>query len=171
MTLIVEDGTGLPNAESYETVAGFRAYAGNVGFDLSAYGDDAKIEHALRRATTWLDARYGSRFLGTWTTSSQALQWPRTGVTYRETTIPSHSVPERLKRATCEVAWRELQVPSSLSPDAAPDRIKRDRVGDVETEFAMGPAGAGIALPVVDDLLDGLTKGRAGAYVGRAVRS
>ncbi|MBB4063679.1 DnaT-like ssDNA-binding protein [Gellertiella hungarica] len=171
MTLIVEDGTGLPNAESYETASGFRAYGLKVGLDLVAIDDDKKLEQALRRATIWLDGRYGARFLGCCTSSTQALQWPRAGVRYRQTVIGSHEIPDRLRAALCEAAWRELSSPGALSPDAPATKIKRDKVGDVETEFVRGAAGAHDEFPAIDLLLVGLITGGAAAYSGRAVRA
>ncbi|UNK39375.1 hypothetical protein MNR02_06620 [Shinella sp. H4-D48] len=172
MALIVEDGTGLANAESYASVAEFKAYAGKVGYDYTtpAYSD-TQVEQALRRATTWIDARYGPLFQGRWATTTQRLEWPRSGVVYRCNGIASDEIPEKLKDALCEAAWRELIDPSSLSPDAAVDQIKRDKVGDAETEFRASSSGSHPVVFIVHDLLSGLTKGRASAYVGRAVRA
>jgi len=171
MALTVETGSGLANAESYASVAEFKAYAALVGFDYTtpAY-TDTQIEQALRKATTWIDAKYRDQYQGTWTVSTQALEWPRTGVLYRREAVNAYSVPAKLKNALCEAAWRELTVSGGLSPDAFGDAIKRDRVGDTETEFRGGAVNARPWLPVIDDLLSGLLKGTATAYVGRAIR-
>jgi len=170
MVLIAETGEGLAAAESYATVAEFKAYAGKVGYDLTGK-TDTQIEQALRRATTWIDARYGPLFQGQWATATQRLEWPRSGVVYRCNEIAPDEIPERLKDALCEAAWRELTDPSSLSPDAGGGQIKRDRVGDTETEFRASSSGSQPIVFIVHDLLSGLTKGRASAYVGRAVRA
>lgn len=171
MALTVETGAGLANAESYASVAEFKAYADLVGLDYTtpAYSD-TQIEQSLRRATTWLDAKYRDHFQGCWTVSTQALEWPRSGVLYRRSAIDAYSVPTKLKNATCEAAWREMTMVGSLSPDQSGDQIKRDRVGDTETEFRAGAVNARPWLPVIDDLLSGLLKGTAAAYVGRAIR-
>jgi hypothetical protein len=172
MALTVETGEGLADAESYVSVAEFKAYAGKVGYNYTtpAYSD-TQIEQALRRATVWIDARYRDQFQGSWTTSTQALEWPRSGVLYRRTAIDAYSIPDQLKNALCEAAWRELTSPGSMSPDQFGDQIKRDKVGDVETEFRAGAVGARPWVPIIDDLLSGLLKGRASAYVGKAVRA
>ena len=169
MVLTVETGAGLADAESYATVAEFKAYAGKIGYDYSDY-TDTQIEQALRRATTWLDARYASTFQGIWTTSTQALQWPRSGVLYRLTSIDSDEIPSKLKDALCEAVWRELAYPGRLTPDAMGGEIKRDSVGDVSTEFRLLAVGQSPSLKIVDDLLADLLTGRASAFVGRAVR-
>lgn len=171
MALTVETGLGLADAESYVSVAEFKAYAALVGYDYTtpAY-TDTQIEQALRRATIWLDARYRSAFQGEWTVSTQALEWPRAGVVYRREGVDAYSIPDKLKNALCEAAWRELADHGTLSTDQSGDQIKRDRVGDTETEFRAGAVNARPWLPVIDDLLAGLLKGSAMAYVGRAVR-
>ncbi len=84
--------------------------------------------------------------------------------------VDPFSIPDKLKNALCEAAWRELTASGSLSPDETGDMIKRDRVGDAETEFRAGAVGARPSVPVIDDLLAGLLKGTAMAYVGRAIR-
>jgi len=171
MALTVETGAGLADAESYASVAEFKAYAAKVGHDYTtpAY-PDTQIEQALRRATVWIDAKYRDQFQGTWTVSTQALEWPRSGVLYRNSGVEAYSVPVLLKNALCEAAWREMTVSGGLTPDQFGDQIKRDKVGDVETEFRAGAVNARPWVPVIDDILSGLLKGRATAYVGKAIR-
>lgn len=169
MALIVETGAGLADAESYASVTTFKAYCDKSGRAHAGY-EDAAIEQALRRATQWLDARYSARFTGQWSKTAQRLEWPRAFVPWRDTFIASDVIPEQIVAATCEAAYREVVEPHSLSPDEPAARVKRDKVGDVETEFALSSPGASIVLRVIDDLLYGLTKGRAAAYFGKAVR-
>jgi len=170
MALIVEDGTGKSDAESYASVADFKTYCYKVGHGYVG-NTDTEIEQALRRATRWLDARYGARFLGLWTFTAQRLEWPRAYVLYRDTSISSDVVPAQVVAATCEATVRELASPHSLSEDESATRVKRDRVGDVETEFIQSAMGVTLVVRIIDDLLFGLTKGRSMAYVGRAIRA
>jgi len=170
MGLIVEDGSGKPDAESYASVAELIAYANRVGFDVSGF-DEVRSEQALRRGTRWIDQSYGASFLGCWATTTQALEWPRSGVTYRKVVLPLNAIPDALKEATIEAAFRELTRRGSLLPDDTGARLKRDKVGDVDTEFALSRVRASLSIPIVDGLLRGLTVGNAGGYVGRAVRA
>lgn len=169
MALTVETGAGLADAESYVSVAEFKAYADKFGHSYTACSD-LLIEQALRRATVWLDARYAGSFKGTWSFQAQALEWPRSGVWYRLESIDSDEIPEKLKSALCEATLRELATPGGLSEDVPTEQIKRDRVGDTETEFRATTPGSRPLLPIIDDLLADLTKGRAKSYVGRAQR-
>ena len=52
MSLIVETGAGISNAESFASVADFRAYFASVGVDVSALLD-ARIEQLLRLGTNY----------------------------------------------------------------------------------------------------------------------
>src|SRR5687768_9190680 len=118
MALIVEDGTGLSTAESYISVANADSYH-SVRGNTTWTGVDSLKEAALRRATTYIDGRYGARFTGTRRLArDQALMWPRSDATDVEGwTIENDEVPVEIERATAEAALRELVDPGSLSPD------------------------------------------------------
>ncbi len=64
MTFTVEDGTGVAGANSLGTVAGFKAYQGDRGVDISNFGTP-DIEQALVKATDFIEQRWGIRFKGT----------------------------------------------------------------------------------------------------------
>jgi hypothetical protein len=117
MALIVESGIGLPDAESYVSVAEADAY-------FAAYPNDAwdgdinEKEIAIRRATSDLDLVFGSELAGRPAYLAgqpaylaQALAFPRND----EIVIST-----RVKRATCELAALVMSGYSatSLSDDA-----------------------------------------------------
>jgi hypothetical protein len=155
----------LAEANEYHTERGNATWAGN----------DMVKTSALVRATTWLDARFGPRFPGVRTDGrEQPLQWPRVDAMDREGYgIPADEVPTEIKRATFEAALRELVSPGSLAPDyIAANRVKREKVGPLETEYA-GAIGAQDVQPVVsiiEDLLYSLLGRRTSSLVGRTVR-
>ncbi len=68
MSLVVEDGTGLSNADSYVALADVTAYLTKYASaaTLAAWSAGASIdtERACRNATHYLDAQYGSRLPG-----------------------------------------------------------------------------------------------------------
>lgn len=176
MPLIVEDGSGLANAESYVSVSDCAAYAAARGLTFPA-SPEATAEQALRRATTWLDGRYRSRFPGSRTNGrGQALEWPRSGAYDAESNeIASSEVPVEIVNATIEAAVREMAAPGSLSPDVIPGKVKkRVRVeGAVEVEYAVGSGSAYEQRPVVaviDGILASLLGVASSPYVARAVR-
>ena len=117
MTLVVEDGSGNPNAESYVTLAEVKDYASK--YSLAWFPDtDEAGEAACRVATQYVDATYRFMFQGTQAKpNQQALEWPRSGVYYSGNTVDSKSLPKLLKKAVCEAAVRQASKPGCLTPD------------------------------------------------------
>jgi SLT domain-containing protein len=133
-------------------------------------GDNAAKQAALIRASAYIDGKYQAQnSCGRWESlfsgaktggRAQSLQWPRTGATDNEGhAIPADEVPIEIEQATYQAALREIVLPGSLSPDyVASQTIKREKVGPLETEFAVSDSasGAGSVRPVitvVDELL------------------
>lgn len=172
MALVVEDGTGKADAESYVGVADCAAWATKNGAAFSA-APEASAEAALRRATRFIDATYGARFIGFRTNGrAQALQWPRRDA-YDEANdeyLPDDEVPQEIVTAACEAAVRELAEPGSLAPDLERGgAVKRLQAGSVQIEYA-GNASALTTFTVIDNALAGLLTLTGGGFVGRAVR-
>lgn len=132
LTLIAEDGSGKPDANSYAAVADGDAYHDGHLYAADWTGaSTATKEKALVMATRLIDAHYAFRGYRAHTT--QALQWPREqardddqlrSVTFltvsaREAFFPKDAVPAMLRDATIETA-RAL--------------IKSDRTEDPEGE-------------------------------------
>ena len=74
MALVVEDGTGLANADSYQSLVDARANANALGLNLPAGEVDAEV--ALRNGARYAD-RYERRFSGSRLVDTQALAYPR----------------------------------------------------------------------------------------------
>lgn len=118
MALIVEDGTGLPDAESYVSVANCSTYCVKHGltFDTAVTAD---AESALRRATEFLDYTYRQRFPGSRThRRNQALEWPRTAAYYYTQDIVSRGLyGGRGLYAGCdELLWQYDPIDSATVP-------------------------------------------------------
>lgn len=147
MAIIVEDGTGIFNANSYNSAAEFKSYWVAVGYDFSSY-TNSEIEIALIRATRYVESRFRNVFYGWRQTDTQALSWPRTGVLVNWLPLDG-TVPISLKNAINEYAKRALPATAELSPDPADTDstgqiIKRARkkIGPIETETEyMGGSG------------------------------
>lgn len=71
ITIVVEDGSGVTNANSYVSVADARIYASNRGVELPL--DDDELAAMLIRSTDYLEAQ-ACRFQGKPTSTTQALQ-------------------------------------------------------------------------------------------------
>lgn len=160
MAFVVEDGTGKNNANSYASVADADAYFADRAVGAWA-GDESVKQAALIKATDYLDARFGARFIGEKASAEQALEWPRAGAGFLDS-----EVPVKLERACFEYAVRALT--AELAPDLKVDAsglslfAKKKKVGPIETEYAAQQSGLGSTpmlirpYPAADMLLRGL---------------
>lgn len=135
MSLIVEDGTGLADAESYISVAEADTYHSIRGNTTWATLLVAEKEQALRRAMDYLSQAYGDRWLGERHTLTQAQDWPRSGMRFRGRSLVTGEIPESLKNAVAELAWRAAAKVELLADVTPEDRIKREKIGPLETEY------------------------------------
>lgn len=150
MTLVVEDGTGRADAESYVALAFADDYHARFANAAWAAADESTREAALRRATQYIDTRF--RFRGNPLTETQALAWPRDVAPW-----PVRAV----QAATCEAALRALAEPLYTDADAAP--VVQETVGPISVTYGASTNGGQPRLVVVDDMLRPLLGG-----VGRA---
>jgi hypothetical protein len=132
MALIVEDGTGLANAESYASVAEFKAYHANIGNDVTLIADTT-IEQLLRRATQYMVAVYRQRWQGRRTLSTQALDFPRYDVVVDGYSVLSNIVPLEVKNACCELA---LKANSATLLEDKTQTVIREKVDVIEVEYS-----------------------------------
>jgi hypothetical protein len=135
MALIVEDGSGLSNSESYISVADADARQASVGNDIWAPLSTAEKEEALRRATIYMTAAYRERWVGRRNNLEQALEWPRYGVSVEGWPVSPQSVPADVAKACSDLALKAAA--GDLAPDLEP-MVIREKVGPIETEFSRG---------------------------------
>lgn len=135
MALVVEDGTGLANADSLASLAFALAYLASIGDDRwTAPGvDDPKREVALRVATAEIRDRTAGRLQGVVVNLAQAQPFPRVGMVDAEgRLVASDSVPRLAAEACCDLAA------AALSEDLAPDVASGDG-GLVSKSVQLGP--------------------------------
>ena len=158
MAVVVENGTGLANADSYVSVAEADAYATAYGNTTWAGATAPEKEAALRRATRYVDGRYAGRWPGYKLNGrTQALAWPRKSVldSYGGT-VASNEVPREIVSATIEVALREQVDPGALAPDFIPgQRVVSESVGNISVTYADEGGGSTLrpTVIVVDEIL------------------
>jgi len=173
MTLIIEDGTGLINANSYATAAETIAYAEARG--ILPPDDEELVTAALISAMDYLEAQR-SKYQGRKTYPAiQALQWPRTGVTLDcSYLLPSDVIPVELKAAQMALSL-EVFAGNSLMPSSDGRVVKREKLDVIEREF-MTPKDLGMgglyspSFPIVDGLLAPLFAACGGGVGLRTMR-
>jgi len=136
MALIVEDGTGKVDADSYVSVADCATYATAHG--LTFAGETAAQEERLRRATQYLDSEY--TYKGDPLTDTQALAWPRT---------VGDSVPRDIVSACCELACKS----GDLWADVDSSAVIEDTIGPMTTKYAAPTNGGQVRFAAVDSLI------------------
>lgn len=126
----------------YGSDAGFTAWLAENGLELPEGG---LAEAVLRqRGSVYLDGTYGSRFPGVPTGGyAQERAWPRTGATVFNADLPSNVIPDAVISASYFAALQEATSPGSLSVTVTQDqRVKREKVGPIETEYQSGGGDA-----------------------------
>ena len=126
MAFVVEDGTGKSDANSYSTVADFRAYCADRAIDVTADTDEA-IQGNLVDGTDYVDLSY--TFIGEATTDTQNLQFPRTK------DEEDYGVPAKVIAATIEMALNARSGIDLFSDTDKNVTSKREKVGVIETEL------------------------------------
>ena len=125
--MLVEDGTGIADANSYVTVAFFDTYFTERGNTDIVALTDAQKEVLLIKATDYIETVYYGKWLGERTTTTQTLEFPRT--------IDSEDVgvPTRLKKAVCELALKANT--TTLLVDVE-QRVIKKKVAVMEKTYA-----------------------------------
>lgn len=156
MALLVEDGTGVPNANTYGTIAGARSYASDRGITLSA--DDDVVSSQLILAMDYLE---GQDYVGRPVSFTQALSWPRTQVQFDpDNPFPDDEIPPQLINAEYQLVIEQFNG-INLEPtvDNSEGFVIEDKVDVLLTKFSekVGTTSQPM-LTKVDSLLRALTQ-------------
>lgn len=166
MALIVETGAGLANSESYISVADADIYHAKRGCVPWATLTTTQKEEALIRATDYIEQAYSQNFYGLRVNSTQALSWPRYGVTLNGYSVSSDTIPQAIINATAELAYRAAQ--GNLAPDLT-QAIKREKVDVLEVEY-MDNSSQVVKYRAIDNLLSAMLKSGSNGYVKTVLR-
>lgn len=132
---IVEDGSGVTNANAYISLADAEEYHDDRGnTPWTGVVDDTLKEQAIVRASDYIDKRFGRRFRGWRSGSDQGLEWPRVDA-YDNDDYQLTDVPKQILWAVSEYAMRALSL-NPLAPDPALEFNTRDTTGSGTTESA-----------------------------------
>ena len=96
MALVVEDGSIVPGADSYVSLADARALAAGYGLTLPA--DDTEAEVALRNGAVYVGLQEPA-MCGRRVSASQALAYPRQGVSLYGFALASDVIPPQVIHA------------------------------------------------------------------------
>lgn len=166
MAIVVEDGSGKSNSEAYISVSDATARLTSLGNNAAwdALASDTLREQALRKGAEYIEARYGQRWKGTRSLSTQALSWPRIEVSANGWLLGSDVVPDPVANANADLALKSLS--ETLNEDLTRG-IVREKVGPLETEYdAYAPQAK--RYPAIDGMLSPYLTGGGAARLIRA---
>lgn len=136
--LIVEEGGGLADANSYVSATYADTYAKNRNYDTwlsqSEYVKKASIIKAMDYVDNLFNWKGKKKF------RNQALSFPRIGIIDNDDFDRSGEIPENLKKAICEAAFyvvNQYTLFGKTDPDG-PVKVNKERkkadVAEIETE-------------------------------------
>lgn len=131
MTLIVEDGSIVENANSYTTLVEIRAFALARGVTLSAV--DSEVEVQSTKAMDYLES-LRNEYRGSKVSSSQSLQWPRAYVYIDNELFPEDEIPTELKKAQMQLIV-DIHNEIELQVSSSDPIIKSEKIGPIFTEY------------------------------------
>lgn len=132
MSLVIEDGTEVANAQSYVTVAEVVAFAAARGIVLPSTADSA-MEILIHKAMDMLES-LEVQFQGSRVTSTQPLAWPRKEVTVNGFPVPETTIPALLKKGLCQLATDASVTP--LMPNGDGREVIEEKVDVLSTKYA-----------------------------------
>ena len=141
MALIIEDGSIVANANSYQTVEQFRSHLQLYGEDDTVY-TDAQIEVFLIKAMDKL-ATYRDRYKGDRVSSSQLLDWPRRGATdiyFPGEIFPKDQIPRELEKAQLQFAKESISNDLQRNKLASEQKAIKKKVGPIEIAYEASEA-------------------------------
>ena len=169
MALIIEDGSGVPGANSYVTVEEIKTYNNARGTSLPSTDED--IEKLAVQAFDYVES-FRSQYQGTKTNPQYPQCWPRTGVVidgYYE--VPSNAIPQELRDASCQATGDAAE--QDLMPTQGPAVVK-EKVDVLEVQYAEPTQTGGMnpepAFPKVDSKLEPLFNTGGSGYRVQVIR-
>jgi hypothetical protein len=130
ITLIVEDGSIVANANTYVSLADARTRAELLGVSISA--TDATADSQLAQAAYYVDNMYS--FKGDKVSASQTMQWPRYDVCIDGFSFSSSAIPQQLIDAQIFAA-AELESGNVFYPANDGKNIASESVGSIRRSY------------------------------------
>lgn len=169
MAFVVEDGSGIANANSYASTEYADEYFTDRKNDQWLSLTLEKKQAALIQATDYINIWYSDRFKGTEKTDTQAMPWPRVS-----TGLPTE-MPSQLLKATSEYAVRAAASPlnADVVTDSTGQVIQKlvERVGPIEEETTyhtpqeLSFVGKKRPIPAADRLMKFLLRSTGGGVI------
>ena len=162
ITLVVENGMGLPNANSYCNLDYAIEYCTMKGYTdwLKLTENQQKI--FIIRGTEFVDNYY--TWKGIRKRQSQSMSFPRDNI-YDDDRYPVEGIPEKLKKACIEAAFLNASSSANtlFSTKDENGKVKKQKVDTLEVEYfnaeQSGLSAVDVDYKTIYDILNKLLKG------------
>jgi len=128
--LIVEDGTGVEDANAYIDISYAETHL--MGERLTRFDEYPDKDAAIIAATQLVDISFEWR--GKRKSLEQGLNWPRAGVELDGFTV--EGIPAAVKRAVCEAVWLVMTEESLFSTENNREVVRERIEGAVDISYA-----------------------------------
>lgn len=167
MALIVEDGTGKPDANTYAGADFVIAYAQARGVTVDA----GEAEKLILDAMDYIES-FRRRWKGERNTREQGLTWPRHDAVVDGFVIPSDVIPKELQSAVAAAVVEQVNG-FELQPSADQWAVRVEKVDVITVQYAAGGGGQSASanapmkptFPKIDALLNPLLIGDGGLFL------
>lgn len=133
MALIVEDGSIVTGANSYNSEDELRDYVVARGGTVS--NSSEKIEEIALKAMDFFES-FSAQFKGRQVVRDQALSFPRTGLVVDGWSWLSTEIPTQAKEAQCALFLEISEGSDPFNPPVAAQHITSEKVGPISTTYA-----------------------------------
>lgn len=150
MTLVVEDGTGVLDAEAYANVAFADDYFADRGNTAWAALSTSNKEINLRKGADYMG--YNFEYRGIRQYAGQGLDFPRINL-YDDRGALLTGVPTNVKKANCELAFIASSIDLLVSTESRRVIMESKSLGDLKRSFQYANTRDIKTFPVVESLL------------------
>lgn len=163
VSLIIEDGSIVPNANSYVTVDEIIDYAEARGVTLDGSSPlvEDKITIMAINAMDYLES-LSLKYKGEQVfPDTQSLAFPRKHVFIGNRVLPMDSIPREMKRAQCQLCIYISSGITLLPVNNSEAFVTREKIGPIETEYSEAvklALGSQPNMPLVDSILEPLLR-------------
>ena len=138
MALIIEDGTGVDNANSYITVAEARAFASLRSLILPS--SDSEVEVLIVKAFDYLESL---DYKGNHANPPQSAEFPRRDLYLQGVLFSESQIPYKLKQAQSQLTYEAVNI--DLQPTGNGKELIKEKVDVVEVQYS--EKGINVARP------------------------
>ena len=163
MALIIEDGSIVPNANSYISLADARTFLQSMGYDLDA--DDTIAEQTLIKGYYYVSS-FESSYQGERISADQTGSFPRSGVYINGFPLASDEIPVNIQQAQSLAAYEEQQSAGALFPNTTGQTITSEEVvGAVKVSYSDNGMDSNVTYyPQIESLLKPLFSASANTF-------